>query len=275
MLIHCGYAITLECTQPTSMLLHLNVHTDRAGDLRSPDMLKVTPHVPLRQYVDRFGNIVTRLEAPAGAIRFSADFVIEDNGLPDMQPPETALAPVHSFPDEVLTFLMPSRYVDSDLLLNSAWENFAGCKTTAEMVRRIVAFAHERIRFDYSCASVFRTAHGGYVDQVGVCRDFAHLAVALCRAMNIPARYCTGYLGDIGVPADPAPMDFSAWFEVFIDGNWYSFDARHKHPRIGRIVMARGKDAADVAITTSFGFTKLVEFTVTTNEVVEPVSAEP
>lgn len=266
MLIRCGYNIALDCNQPTSILLHLNVHPSRASDLQSPDVVHVEPDVPLHQYRDQFDNIVTRLNAPPGQVRFINDFVIEDSGLPDTPPPETPIAPVSSFPDQVLKFLLPSRYVDSDLLANFAWQNFAGAGTTAETVRRIVQFAHGHIRFDYQLASVFRTASGGFADKVGVCRDYAHLAVALCRAMNIPARYCTGYLGDIGVPIDPAPMDFSAWFEVFVDGDWYTFDARHLHPRIGRVVMARGRDAADVAITTSFGWTNLAEFTVITHE---------
>lgn len=267
MFIRCGYSIALECSQATEILLLLHVHPDRAADLRTSDIVKLTPDLAFRRYTDSFGNIVVRLEAPVGTVRFSNDLIVEDSGLPDLPPPETPMAPVSAIPDGALIFLLPSRYVDSDLLVDFAWKTFAGAPSTAETVRRIVAFVHERIAFDYQQASAFRTAHGGFREQVGVCRDFAHLAVALCRAMNIPARYCSGYLGDIGVPPDPAPMDFSAWFEVFIDGGWYSFDARHKNPRIGRIVMARGRDAADVAISTSFGFTKLVEFSVITEEI--------
>lgn len=269
MLIRCGFDIAFECSQTTAMLLHLNVCPDRSADLLAPDRITVSPDLPLRSFVDTFGNRVTRVEAPKGVIRFRNAFVIRDTGAADAAPPLMPIAPVSSLPDDVLRFLLPSRYVDSDLLANFAWENFGNRSSGAETVRAIVDFVHGHIRFDYQLASVYRTASGGLGERVGVCRDFAHLAVALCRALNIPARYCTGYLGDIGVPADPAPMDFSAWFEVYIAGRWFTFDARHRIPRIGRIVIARGRDAADVAISTSFGLTNLVRFVVTTEEVVE------
>lgn len=274
MLIRCGYDIAFECSQTTSILLHLNVSPERGADLLSPDCLSVSPHLPLRSYTDTFGNTVMRLEAPAGVLRIQNSFIIRDSGAVDTPAPDTPMVPVSALPDAVLQFLLPSRYVDSDLLSEFAWANFANRGSVAEAVRAIVDFVHGHIRFDYQLASVFRTASGGFGERVGVCRDFAHLGVALCRAINIPARYCTGYLGDIGVPIDPAPMDFSAWFEVFIDGAWYTFDARHRIPRIGRIVMARGRDAADVAISTSFGLTNLVKFEVTTEEIVEAQAAD-
>ena len=267
MIIRCGYDIAFDCAQPTQFLLHLNVHPSREADLRSPDVITARPDVPIRHYLDGYGNRVSRLEAPAGTIRFTNDFLVADGGQPDAPPPETPIASIDSLPNEALPFLLPSRYVDSDVLAGFAWSQFSGAPSTAETVRRIVDYTHAHIRFDYQLASVFRTASGGFNERVGVCRDFAHLAIALCRAMNIPARYCTGYLGDIGVPIDPAPMDFSAWFEVLVDGQWYAFDARHRVPRIGRVVMARGRDAADVAITTSFGSTNLVQFAVVTHEV--------
>ncbi len=248
------------------MLLQLNVHPSREADLVSPDVVRVTPDLPMESYIDEFGNKVTWVEAPPGLVTFANDFSIRDSGEPDETPEDAPLTPVKELPSEALVFLLPSRYCDSDVLANFAWGQFAGVGGGGKLVQAICDFAHDRIRFDYQLASPFRTASDGLRDGVGVCRDFAHLAIALCRAMNIPARYCTGYLGDIGVPPDPAPMDFSAWFEVFLNGRWYTFDARHNVPRIGRIVMARGRDAADVALSMSFGSAPLQRFEVTTYE---------
>jgi transglutaminase-like putative cysteine protease len=176
-------------------------------------------------------------------------------------------APVPELPDDTLVYLLGSRYCDTQKLSDFAWSLFGSIDGGWQRVQAICDYTHDRIRFGYNFARSDRTASEGHQERVGVCRDFAHLAVALCRCMNIPARYCTGYLGDIGVPRDPAPMDFSAWFEAYIGGKWYTFDARHNHPRIGRIVVARGRDAADVAISTAFGPTKLVRFNVVTEEV--------
>ena len=253
MIIRAGYTITFQCSVPTPMLLMLNVHPSREADLVTPDTIRAVPNAAMTSYIDMFGNRVTRVEAPAGLTSFSSDFTIRDSGLPDEAPEDRPLTPVKDLPNDALLYLMPSRYCDSDALSNFAWAQFAGIGGGARLVQAICDFAHGRIRFNYQLASPFRTASGALNEGVGVCRDFTHLAVALCRAMNVPARYCTGYLGDIGVPADPAPMDFSAWFEVFLNGKWYTFDARHNTPRIGRIVMARGRDAADVAISTAFG----------------------
>jgi transglutaminase-like putative cysteine protease len=266
MIIRAGYTIAFECVQPTPMLLQLNVHPSREADLVSPDIVTVSPNVPMHAYIDLFGNRVTRVEAPAGIVTFSNDFAIHDSGLLDEVPDDYPLTPVRDLPDEVLVFLLASRYADSDKLATFAWSQFAGIGGGAHLVKAICNFAHGRIRFDYALASPFRSASDGFNEGVGVCRDYAHLAVALCRAMNVPARYCTGYLGDIGVPPDVAPMDFSAWFEAYLNGRWYTFDARHNHPRIGRVVMARGRDAADVALTTAFGPAPLTRFEVTTYE---------
>jgi len=167
-----------------------------------------------------------------------------------------------------------SRYCDTQKLSDLAWSMFGGITGGWQRVQAICDYVHDRITFGYHYARNDRTASEGHDERTGVCRDFAHLAVTLCRCMNIPARYCTGYLGDIGVPADPAPMDFSAWFEVFLSGRWYTFDARHNHPRIGRVVIARGRDAADVAISTTFGSARLTRFMVITEEVQEQ-AAEP
>jgi transglutaminase-like putative cysteine protease len=268
MLIRAGYDISFQCPSATSMLLLLSVHPSRQNDLQSPDVVATEPYLNKSDYIDLFGNRVTRVEALAGTVSFRNDFTIWDSGLPDEMPDDNPLAPVAQLPNDVLMFLLPSRYCDSDKLSEFAWSKFAGIYGGARLAHAICDFVHGHIHFDYQRADMYRTASGGLSERVGVCRDFAHLAISLCRAMNIPARYCTGYLGDIGVPKDPAPMDFSAWFEVFLNGRWYTLDARHNHPRIGRIVMARGRDAADVAISTSFGPANLQKFTVMTDELV-------
>jgi transglutaminase-like putative cysteine protease len=218
-----------------------------------------------------FGNTCTRIVAPAGRIEFRNDFVIADSGLPDAVDPNARQIEIGEIPDDVLVYLLGSRYCDTQKLSNLAWSLFGGLTPGWQRVQAICDYAHDRICFGYQHARCDRTASEGHEERVGVCRDFAHLAVTLCRCMNILARYCTGYLGDIGVPLDPAPMDFSAWFEVYLDGKWLTFDARHNHPRIGRIVMARGRDAADVAISTSFGAAQLANFTVITEETSVPV----
>jgi len=266
MIIRAGYTISFQCSDPTPMLLMLSVHPSREGDLVTPDAITAIPNAPMESYLDTFDNRVTRVQAPAGLISFSSDFAIRDSGLPDQVPEDLPLTPVKDLPNDALVFLMPSRYVDSDSLSNLAWAEFGGVGGGARLVQTICDFVHSRLRFNYALASPFRMASDALRESVGVCRDFTHLAVALCRAMNVPARYCTGFLGDIGVPPDPAPMDFSAWFEVLLDGKWYSFDARHNVPRIGRVVMARGRDAADVAISTAFGNAQLTRFEVTTYE---------
>jgi transglutaminase-like putative cysteine protease len=266
MLIRAGFDIAFECPAQTSMLLQLNVHPSREADLRSLDMIKSDPPLAMSAYLDLYGNRVTRVEVPPGLVTFSNRLTIQDSGEPDEAPPGTAFTPISRLPDDVLLFLVSSRYCDSDNLADFAWSMFGGITGDYGRVRAICDFVHSKIRFSYPDARPTRCASDSMSEGVGVCRDFAHLAVALCRCMNIQARYCTGYLGDIGVPVDPNPMDFSAWFEVFLDGRWYTMDARHNHPRIGRIVMGRGRDAADVAISTAFGVAKLVRFEVVTDE---------
>jgi transglutaminase-like putative cysteine protease len=266
MLIRAGYDIAFQCPAQTSMLLQLNVHPSRVDDLRSPDVVGSNPNLAMGAYLDHFGNRVTRVDVPPGLVTFSNRFLIHDSGQPDDTPPDTPATPIARLPDEVPVFLISSRYCDSDNLTNFAWSMFGSIVGGYRRVQAICNFVHRKIRFSYPDARPTRCASDSLREGVGVCRDFAHLAVALCRCMNIPARYCTGYLGDIGVPPDPAPMDFSAWFETFLDGRWYTFDARHNHPRIGRIVMARGRDAADVALSTAFGVASLVRFEVVTEE---------
>jgi transglutaminase-like putative cysteine protease len=265
--IRAGYKIAFECYQDVPMVLLLSVHPSRQKDVLSGHQISLTPSVVARHGADAFGNVWTRLVAPRGRLEINNDFVILDSGLPDEIAPSARQWEVNDLPDEVLPFLYGSRYCDTQKLSNLAWSLFGSIAGGWQRVQSICDYVHERLQFGYHHARCDRTAAEGHEEQVGVCRDFAHLAVTLCRCMNIPARYCTGYLGDIGVPKDPAPMDFSAWFEVFLDGRWYTFDARHNVPRIGRIVMARGRDAADVAISTQFGSAALANFTVVTEEV--------
>jgi len=266
MLIHAGFDIAFRCPAQTPMLLQLNVHSSREAHLLSPDVVKSDPPLPSTSYLDRFGNRVTRVEVPPGLVTFSNRFTIHDSGNLDETPPDAVLEPVINLPDVVLEFLLASRYCESDKLADFAWSMFGGMSGGYQRVKAICNFVHAKIRFSYPDARPTRSASDSMVEGVGVCRDYAHLAIALCRCMNIPARYCTGYLGDIGVPVDINPMDFSAWFEVFIDGRWYTMDARHNHARIGRIVMGRGRDAADVALSTAFGSAALVRFEVVTDE---------
>ena len=269
MKIQAGFNIAYDLPQPTSMIVMLTVHPSRAGDLVSPHEIASSPALKQRSYLDCFGNVCTRVLAPAGRLEIANDFILRDSGKADEVATFAPQVDPDRLPDEALQFLLPSRYCDIEALSDLAWSLFANTRPGWQRVQAICDYVHDRISFGYQHARCDRTAWQGHCERTGVCRDFAHLAVSLCRCMNIPARYCTGYLGDIGVPKDPAPMDFSAWFEVFLGGKWYAFDARHNIPRIGRIVIARGRDAADVAISTSFGSAKLVKFQVVTDEIAE------
>lgn len=270
MQIKIGFDIVYECAQPTPMVLMLNVHSSRQADLERPDLLQFSPDVPARSYLDSFGNRCTRIVAPAGELRIFTDAIINDVGTPEPVVPHAAQHEIADLPDEALMFLLASRYCETDKLVGMAWALFGHTQPGWPRVQAICDFVNSKISFGYPHASATRTAADALSDQRGVCRDFAHLAITLCRCMNIPARYCTGYLGDIGVPNDPAPMDFSAWFEVYLGGRWYSFDARHNMPRIARILIARGRDAADVAISTAVGHNILRKFTVWTDELPGP-----
>ena len=265
--IRIGYELVYECPQPTFMVLMLNVHDSRVPDLVAPDDIVTTPRVPLAVYRDGFGNRCTRIVAPAGEIRIGTDTVIRDSGLPEPVARTARQTPVEELPDDTLVYLLASRYCETDRLMETAWSLFAHTAPGWARVEAICQYVHERVTFGYGFARPTKTAFDAHEERRGVCRDFAHLAVTFCRCMNIPARYCTGYLGDIGVPVSDAPMDFSGWFEAFLDGRWYAFDARHNMPRIGRILIARGRDAADVAISTTFGPNRLVGFSVRTDEV--------
>jgi transglutaminase-like putative cysteine protease len=267
MLIRAGYDISIQCDSETPLMALLSVHPSRAKDLRTPAVITSSGSSPLVGSLDWFGNLRTRTIAPAGTLRLASDFVIEDSGLPDEVAPWASEVPIAQLPDEAMTFLLGSRYCETDRLSEMAWALFGGTPRGWSRVQAIVDYVHNRLTFGYQFARATRTAWEAHEERVGVCRDFAHLAVALCRCMNIPARYSTGYLGDIGIPPVAAPMDFSAWFEVFLGGRWFTFDARHNTPRVGRILMARGRDAADCAITTSFGQSRLLNFKVVTDEV--------
>jgi transglutaminase-like putative cysteine protease len=266
-LIRLGYDIQFEIPAPVAIVALLSVHPSRRHDLREPDVLQLDPAVPVSEYHDCFGNICSRFLAPAGQIRLQGSTLIADSGEVDATRPGARQMPVEQLPPEVLQFLLASRYCEVDRLINTATDLFGGTEPGWPRVQAICDWVNSKVEFGYHHARATKTALDVYTERVGVCRDFQHLAVTFCRAMNIPARYATGYLGDIGVPRSDAPMDFSAWFEAYLDGQWWSFDARHNQPRIGRVLVAVGRDAADVAITTSFGSSILQHFSVVTDEV--------
>ena len=271
MQISLGYELIYDCPQPTPMLLSLNIHYSRASDIIVPDHMMVSPSVPIRAYRDGFGNWCTRLVAPAGHVRIATKALIYDTGRPDPQAWGAVQHPVDELPEETIVYLMGSRYCETDLLSQAAWDLFGSTEPGWGRVQAICDYVHNHIRFDYQQARSTRTAYDGFNERVGVCRDYAHLGVAFCRCMNIPARYCTGYLGDIGVPPSADPMDFAGWFEAFLGGRWYTFDPRNNIPRIGRVLIAHGRDATDVAISNTFGPNALASFKVFTDEVTQPV----
>lgn len=248
------------------MLLQVHVRPEHEPDLETPERLNTAPYTPHSTYIDQFGNRCTRLLAPTGILRLSSTFRIRNSGVQETLPWGGHQSPVNELPDATLIYLLGSRYCDTDRLATLAWGLFGKIEPGWPRVHAILEYTHSHIVFGYQHARADRTASECHEEKVGVCRDFAHLAITLCRCMNVPARYCTGYLGDIGVPPDLAPMDFSAWAEVFLDGKWHAVDARHNIPRIGRIPMAYGRDATDAAISTVFGTAKLVQFAVTTEE---------
>jgi transglutaminase-like putative cysteine protease len=271
MQIRVGYELIYDCPQPTPMVLMLNIHHTRAGDIVVPDRMTSEPSVPMSPYRDAFGNWCTRLVAPQGRLRLTTSSLINDTGQPD----EVALTEqqhaVQELPEESLMFLLGSRYCETGRLTAIAWDLFGESPTGAARIQAICDYVHRHITFSYQDARSTRTAWEALQEGKGVCRDYAHLAIAFCRCMNIPARYCTGYLGDMGTPPPYGPMDFAAWFEAYIGGRWYTFDARNNTPRIGRVLIARGRDATDVAISNTFGPNTLVGFTVWADEVGGPL----
>jgi transglutaminase-like putative cysteine protease len=267
MLIKIGYNIAVRFSVPTAVIFVLRIHPARRNDLVAPEIFRVEPDLPVEGYIDGFGNHCGRVNSPAGLIRFLNEAVVRDPGTPDNYVPDAQQHDVQLLPVELLPFLLPSRYCDLDTeLLDFAWRTFSQTPTGWQRVQAICDFVHNRLRFDYLQARANRTALEAFRERIGVCRDFTHLAIALCRCMNIPARYATGYLGDIGVPAGPDPMDFSAWFEVYLGSHWHTFDARHNQRRIGRILIGRGRDAGDVPIIMAFGQHRLEQFSVVTDE---------
>jgi transglutaminase-like putative cysteine protease len=267
MKIRVGFEMIYDCPQPTPMILNLHVHSTRVSDLVSRDDLMFEPAVPMASYRDSFGNWCTRIVAGAGRTRVSADAVVNDSGLPDVVAPEARQLAVQDLPEETLLFLLGSRYCETDRLSETAWQLFGSTPPGWARVQAICDYVHHHIEFGYQYARSTRSALEAFQEGKGVCRDYAHLAVAFCRCMNIPARYCTGYLGDIGTKPPYGTMDFAGWFEASLDGRWYTFDARNNTPRIGRVLIGRGRDASDVALSSTFGPNTLVSFKVWTEEV--------
>ncbi|MDR3367599.1 transglutaminase family protein [Rhodoferax sp.] len=267
MQLRVGFEMEYDCPAPTPMILALSIHHSRAPDLVRPDLLFTNPPVPVTAYRDLFGNWCSRIVAPQGRFVLSTDALLNDSGLPDVVAPWAMQNPVEQLPESALVFLLGSRYCETDQLSEIAWQLFGHGPTGWARVQAICDFVHQHIEFGYHHARRTRTAWEAYNEGQGVCRDYAHLAIAFCRCMNIPARYCTGYLGDIRIPAVPSPMDFAGWFEAYLGDSWYTFDARNNTPRVGRVLMARGRDACDVALASTFGPNTLTRFTVWANEV--------
>lgn len=266
MQIKLGYELIYQCPQPTPMLLTLNLHYTRASDIVIPDHIVTQPAIPITAFRDGFGNWCSRIVAPPGEIKISTDALINDSGLPDPVQPNAIQHAVEALPSDTLVYLLGSRYCETDRLSEIAWQLFGQTPLGWGRVQAICDFVHNHITFGYHHARATKTALEAYNEGTGVCRDYAHLAVAFCRCMNIPARYCTGYLGDIGVPYN-GPMDFSAWFEAYLGGQWYTFDPRNNVPRIGHILMAQGRDATDVPLSNVFGPNELKSFKVWTDAV--------
>jgi transglutaminase-like putative cysteine protease len=269
MLLKVGCEIAFTIPAPSAMVLMLHLHPSIAARSRGSERFQVLPAVPVSEYIDLYGNLCTRVFVPAGRVAYRHDAIVEDSGQPDPKVWSAYQHPVQELPQDTLLFLLASRYCEVDSELKDiAWAIFGSKPAGWPLVQAICDYVHAHIRFDYLLARANRTALEVFRERVGVCRDFMHLAITFCRCLNVPARYCTGYLGDIGAPPAASPMDFSAWFEVFLGGRWFAFDARNNTPRIGRVLTARGRDAADVALTTTFGLNQLQSFSVWTDEVV-------
>jgi transglutaminase-like putative cysteine protease len=275
MKIQAGYTIAYDCPQPTPMILQVSVHPSRQADLITWDGLTIDPPVPANTYHDTFGNFCHVIRAPEGRCTLSTNFLLRDSGKLDEVVPDAWQHKLEELPVDTLIFLLGSRYCETDRLSDVAWSTFGHLPAGWSLVQSICDFVHERIEFGYEHASPSKTAFDAYTERRGVCRDYAHLAITLCRCLNIPARYCTGYLGNMGTAPPYGPGDFAAWFEAYLGGRWHIFDPRNNVPRIGRILMAQGRDATDVAMVTSFGPCTLAEFKVFTDEVVGPVGPTP
>lgn len=270
MLIKYGCELSICVASPTAVACLVDIHPDRRADIVEEAPLSINGSACLSDEHDVFGNRLRRFVAPTGETTVILSGTIFDSGNPDDRDPTLPILPVHELPQEALAYLSGSRYCETDKLGSKAWNTFGGLPRNGTLVQAICDFVNERMTFGYELARNTRTALEAYEERAGVCRDFAHLAIALCRCMNIPARYVNGYLGDIGVPVDPSPMDFNAWFEVYIGGRWQTYDARYNQRRIGRLPIARGRDAADVPMLQTFGPHHLKKFTVVTEEVRPP-----
>jgi transglutaminase-like putative cysteine protease len=256
------------------MIFALHCQPQGSQRLIKPDVMCTEPAVPLSFYLDTFGNTCTRLEAPPGLLRVTADGVMEDSGAPEPAHWTAAEHAVGELPPDTLQYLLASRYCETDLLMNEAWRLFGHLSPGWSRVQAICDYVNREITFGYAFARPTKTALDTFRERNGVCRDLAHLAIAFCRCLNIPARYCTTYLGDIGVPPVDAPMDFAGCMEVFLGGAWHVFDPRNNARRIGRIIIARGRDAGDVAISTAFGAAWLQTFRVWTDEITEAATTD-
>jgi transglutaminase-like putative cysteine protease len=266
--LRVGHEVQYDFSQPTPVILMLNVHFSRVSDLAMPDHITLSPSVAVSGYRDGFGNWCSRFVAPAGRLHISADFVVRDSGLPDPVVADARQIPVEELPEEAIVYLLASRFCDSDQMLDLAWELFGKTEPGWPRVQAVCDFVHQHITFGYEDAKVTRSASEAYQERVGVCRDYTHLAVALCRALNIPARYCAGYLSYVGTPKPYPPGDFAAWFEAYLGGEWHTFDPRNNEPRIGRVLLAQGRDAADVPMTMTFGPHTPQSFRVWADEIV-------
>ena len=273
MLIRLGYEIAIRCDEPTPVVSLLEIHDDRQKDIVRQTPVQATPAIATQLYRDVYGNACRRFVAPAGGVSLVYDATIESGDEPDAVDGAAGPTPIEDLPYDVLGYLLGSRYCETDHLMNQAWQLFGHIPPGWGRVQAIMDYVHNRLSFGYGYARATRTAAQAHDERVGVCRDFAHLAVTLCRCMNIPARYVNGYLGDIGAPPDPAPMDFSAWVEAYLGGRWHTFDPRHNARRVGRVVIARGRDATDVPLLHSFGPHSLSTFKVWTYE--DDARAEP
>jgi transglutaminase-like putative cysteine protease len=267
MLIRLGYEWIFEVPSPAAVLLKLYLHPSEIPKVKKPERLIIEPEIPREEFIDEFGNRASRLIFPAGRVRLYNETIISDSGQPDPVYLTAQEIPIQELPLEVLPYLLSSRYCEVDLLSDIAWDLFAKSPPGWARVQAICDWVHSHIHFGYEYARATKTACEVYQERAGVCRDFMHLAVTFCRCLNIPARCATGYLGDIRIPFQPLPMDFSSWFEVYLDHQWYTFDARYNVPRIGRVLMARGRDAVDVALTTSFSPVNLEKLTVWAEEI--------
>lgn len=273
MILRLGYDIHFEIPAPVAMVALLNVHPSRVGDLRAPDEVQATPPLQMENFTDSFGNRCTRFVAPKGELRLSNSTLIYDSGEADLINPDARGVPVQELPPDILRYLYNSRYCEVDRFSTIALELFGAVPPGWSRVQAVCDWVQAKVSFGYQYARPTKTALDVFTERFGVCRDFQHLAVTLCRALNIPARYVTGYLPDVDMPASPSLPDFSAWFEAYLEDRWWTFDARHNRQRVGRVLIATGRDASDVAITTSFGIANLTQFTVITEKVLQDEAA--